>query len=625
MRIGKGRQFSTALWGLAPAILFGCGEALAIGQDTLRLETLMESLQEQAGLVDTWTDLEYLMANPVDLNASEPEDLLRVPFLRSDVVDSILAFRMRSGRLRDLRELVARGWLSEEELQSVRPFLRLGHSPKNGAELRLRYRLPPEPGPPAGVYSRFSARLGGGLQLGWVTERDIGEERWDDFRTAALSWMPKGSLRVLVGDYWMRLGQGLLFAGPYASRPGVAFSALFRKRDEIGPYLSASECWPLRGVAVLGQTPTVSALVFGSYIYRDGVWDAQAGLPIWDLDGYHRTASELRRRAGLREWIVGARVHGRKGIFRAMGLTFARTEVSDRWEPVAHRAGVSAFGLDWYRRLPGAVWFGEIAGTSEDPCGVITGLYLAGRTHELLLVGHRTPRDGMRWFRANSFALADELPEAGLCLAGSWKIGRSQVGLVFSQRHPSQVEGPSWASAERLWFAEISVRRGIRLQIRAQEKLRTARQSYRDAAGRSWERTESAMRRSFRAEIEARSGPIGMRCRVEPVWIGDVTWRNPHGLLLIQELAVQPARQWDVRLRISRGDVRHTWAAVYAYEPDVPGTFYLRSFTGQREQIVTLVQVQLASMSFSTKISWVRDLGSSTSDQSISCQLDWSM
>ncbi|MDZ7374908.1 MAG: helix-hairpin-helix domain-containing protein [candidate division KSB1 bacterium] len=616
-KMGLGSMGPLAFWGLLVL-----AQSVSLAQEGAVPERLAEYLQGPSGGADLLADLEYLLDQPVDPNRAETDELLAVPFLRADVVDSILAYRGRGKEIQSLDELIKRGWLTEDELDRVRPFLIVRRERKGPGGIRLRYRSAAKPGVTSGLYSRFFWLPTRNLSLALITERDVGETRLDDFRSLSLWWTPRPGLQIGLGDYRISFGQGLLFSAPYAPRPGPDFASLWRRNHEPAPYLAATEMWPLRGIAMHARSPSLDLTAFASQLRRDGSLDPLTHFPVWDLDGYHRSAAEKGRRAALQETVVGGQLRIRTGILRSFAFAAAYQAVRDVRTSAPDGADILGLGVNWSRRVPGGVCFGELARTGDDAMAALVGLYFASRKHQTVVAGYFHSGAQARWFRSNSFALADETGGRGICLGQSWTVRRGQMGWYLLLRQPSLRNMPSYPASEKLWFAEVPLRKGIRFELRIQDRRRTKRVAVSDSAGRVHERSQEDVRRALRLELEASQGRLSCRLRLEPVWLGAMGGRDPEGFLVAQQWRLHLIRGLEVLLRVCRFDVREPSATLYVYEPDLPGAFSMRSFGRRGEQIVSLVQLQRGRWLASLKYAWIQyDPGGSV-ERSVGVQVD---
>lgn len=145
---------------------------------------------------------------------------------------------------------------------------------------------------------------GSGFSLGFITERDSGED-YGDFYLGYISCRLRNITGVL-GGYSAGMGQGLVLWrgfdwGAYAERPMPPLKA-----DFLRGYASTSENGALVGGAVSYTEERFSWMV----LYSDARWDAsgnEEGVVTVQTSGLHNTSAEKANRDRLRERLCGGR------------------------------------------------------------------------------------------------------------------------------------------------------------------------------------------------------------------------------------------------------------------------------------------------------------------------------
>lgn len=296
--------------------------------------------------------LEELLVHPVVLNEASAAELARIPLLDAPRIAALIDYRRRFGPLLSPYELQAvPGW-DLTVIRAVLLFVRLSASetPPNWhtalrlgesqlymrSEWRSRWRGLS----PLKSYLRYQFRGGRRIRLGLTAEKDQGEAWWSasspygiDFLSAHLELRPPaGKLRGLwLGDYHLRLGQGLLAWTGFAPTYGPDATAIVRAGHPIWPYSSSQESGFLRGLAAQWQVaPSWQLWLFGSSARRDATVccppDSLVSFSSFRRSGLHRSEADKLGRDAVKERLVGMRLQHESG-----GSSFAVNVLQRRY------------------------------------------------------------------------------------------------------------------------------------------------------------------------------------------------------------------------------------------------------------------------------------------------------
>ncbi len=269
--------------------------------------------------------IEELRDNPVSLNDAAPDELLSVPFLDYAVVKGIINYRKRNGRFFSINELRNIEGFNPRLLMFIRQFLtvdkieRIKNPEEKSAPFNLIYRtrikqdLQPEYGYLNGNYSgsrvKFYSRLqmnyAGKIESCLLFEKDAGEKSLTDFRSFNVT-VKDFSLfdQVIIGDYLMEFGHGLVMWSPWTFGKTVETPALMRNGRGLVPYKSADEEKFLRGIAISATEGPLSYELFYSNNNRDAIINEAGVITSLPESGYHRTETESSRKdnSSLSTW-----------------------------------------------------------------------------------------------------------------------------------------------------------------------------------------------------------------------------------------------------------------------------------------------------------------------------------
>ncbi|MBN1952023.1 MAG: hypothetical protein JW801_12545 [Bacteroidales bacterium] len=171
-------------------------------------------------------------------------------------------------------------------------------------------------GSPDKIYLRYLLEAGDQLAVSVVMEKDAGEtlvsSRGFDFYSGSLRYSPSGSFfrHILVGDFQVRAGQGLLMWTSFSMGKSAGISGLSRRPSGIEGNRSASENRHLRGASVCIGAKNLSLTLFGSSRRLDATpADTLNGLITltgFQTSGLHNTPTSLKQKGLIREDMAGA-------------------------------------------------------------------------------------------------------------------------------------------------------------------------------------------------------------------------------------------------------------------------------------------------------------------------------
>lgn len=271
-------------------------------------------------------DLKELSEHPLNINNASIEDFLQLPFLSESQIEQIHAYIYLHGQMQTLAELrlvplideVTRRRLSlfvyaEPEQQEVKKSL-FGHLRNDFStrlDIPLYYRLGQQQengyrGNP--LYHRIRYQIGNSqhFQAGLRVEKDAGERFYDSYGAYAMLHDVGILERVVVGDYRIGFGEGLVLGG---STWNSKSTPTLKTQGGIRPMTGMDETTFLRGAAItLSLFKHLRLSAFGSYRKRDATLTKEGEVQTLRTDGYHRTASEWERRRNVGSTVLGGNI-----------------------------------------------------------------------------------------------------------------------------------------------------------------------------------------------------------------------------------------------------------------------------------------------------------------------------
>lgn len=315
---------------------------------------------------DMINSLIRLSAQPINLNSAGFDSLKMLFFLSDAQIDNLLDFRKKHGLFTHPNELLLVTGISQQDLSNIKPFIRIGtYTPEKQSRYhlsqeilaRLKMTRPKQAGykkysrkaflyekdylakkqsrfqgPPVGTLLKYKISNQQHWQGGLTLENDPGENYFSksqktgfDFLSAHACYTPGKIIhRIIVGDYKLQWGQGLLAWSGYSSGKSTSTLSNEKSGNGIAPYTSTDENRYLRGMAVsLHPTRTITTEIFVSYKKTDGNLanlDTLSPKTVQTATlyetGYHRNLSECEKKHILKEFTTGLSTHLNHRYFR---------------------------------------------------------------------------------------------------------------------------------------------------------------------------------------------------------------------------------------------------------------------------------------------------------------------
>ena len=320
-----------------------CGSAQERGLDMVHrvLEILMEGAGdgglEEGALEEVAVRFEQLLENPLDINRAGREELEELHVLSDFQIESILEYRRVSGNIISAAELSLLHGFNGTIAGILAPFIAFGEergfvgsAGKLKSDILLKFKYKGEPGngnyPGPLFYNQLKYKLEASQkwQAGFQLERDAGEPLYGkgqlplaDF--ASFHLMAKGLelgrgwklKNVVLGDYTVRLGQGLSVWNSFSMPGSRFFQSPIKRGEAVVSYTASDENRFFRGAALTARKKYrgFRELEFTAFWslkkvdarIKDGKYTS---LP---SDGLHNTESLLETRKTLGELVYGAR------------------------------------------------------------------------------------------------------------------------------------------------------------------------------------------------------------------------------------------------------------------------------------------------------------------------------
>jgi hypothetical protein len=315
------------------------------------MEALAEKGIETEDLSTLFDELEKYHSNPLNINSAEYDELKSLYVLSDFQIAALLDYRQTNGPLLSLYELTYIPGFRDVDMYRVQPFVYCAEPEHPAKSFRQAFKHPrqqlimryqqvlerqegykdipdsilevhPEKsrylGSPAKIYGRYSF-CSHTIRAGFIAEKDAGEEFFRgsnrqgfDFYSAFAANTNAASFckYVLLGDFNVRIGQGLLAWSSYPSGITSDLSTLNRSTSMFQGNSAVEENRFLRGTALTIGKGNFELSAFASCRQLDAVRaDTSLGSGLFTSlteTGYHCTPLDLQKEDVLRQATFGA-------------------------------------------------------------------------------------------------------------------------------------------------------------------------------------------------------------------------------------------------------------------------------------------------------------------------------
>lgn len=614
------------------------------------IESLFNSQEESLNYEDIYERLLLLYENPININTASTEALQSLFILSPKQITSLQEYILKNGKLLTNFELQYVDGLDINTINKLLPFITIEASDatedprpllkrilternnyfilryERSLESKKGYSTPEDEedsryeGSPNKLYWRYRVSKPGDFSLGITAEKDAGEAFiWDrktkrfgaDYWSGHFMLERKGKWRkVILGDYQLQLGQGLLFgSGLSVGKGSETVNSLQKANLGIRPYTSVIEGGFLRGAAATYKwNNSFSSTAFISYLKQDA--NIRSGedeeyetyFSSIQLSGLHRTPNEISNKHQVSETVYGFNVDYRPNDFKRVGLIATTNTFSTpilRSEQAYNQfefSGKQNYNLSIYGNIRWQQFhfFGESAMSNSGGRGSIVGLRtsLSNRIDFAMII-----RDYQRNFHTLRGAAFSEgsrnINERGVYWGIKYQLN-SQFHLSAyydSFRFPwlrFRVNTPS-AGNDYLIRLNYAPKRGVSSYF--QYRRKNKEQNF------TWLDTNQTLvllgqKNQYLINFEFKAGDaLFFRSRIQ---FSNYNIGNEHtdGSAFIQD-AVYKSKKITLSSRMAIFDTEGTQNRQYAYERDVLYAFTIPAYSGKGIRNYLLVNYKL--------------------------------
>ena len=460
-------------------------------------------------------------------------------------------------------------------------------------------------GDPYKIYARYRVKQEGKFSAGITTEKDAGEYIFNDtlgtqldFYSAHVNLENVGfAERIIVGDYNMNFGQGLVLWTGFSSGKSSYTTDINRYATKITPYISAAENQFFRGVGTtLELGKKFNASIFFSHKKVDGniegvdsIISNKSIFSSFQTSGYHNTTSLLEDKDAVAENLFGINLEsifecgiiGLTGISHNFNAYFLKEEKP--YNAVHFQGDGYRAGSIYYRfRKKKVVFFGENALNNSKDFALLNGVDYFIHPQLSLSVLHRYFEPGYFSLYSNSFSESGKPQNENGTYLGIKFYPTTKITLnsYFDMyKFPwlrYQVDAPSGG---RDFFAEIiySISSNTKLSVRYKNECKSKNTSATSDSKTAILTNETVNKMRVHFDYNP-TECISLRSRVEFLNYS-LGGENEDGILMYQDIHFHPVEKpFSVQLRFAFFNTEGYKSRICAYENDLLYTFNIPAY-----------------------------------------------
>jgi hypothetical protein len=594
--------------------------------ENISVQTESENF-EYDGNID---ELEYFKDHPINLNIATIETLNDFPLLNTQQKTALLNYISLHGKLVSIYELQAIPGFDILTINRILPYIKVNNDVKEAVvtgktlfgkgrfTFISRYKQTIENsdgytrtdgkgylGKPFNLFLRFRYNYGAKLSYGFTAEKDAGEEFFKgsnkqgfDYYSGHVFLRDFKALKALaLGDYEVRLGQGLMMWSGFGFRKSPAVMSVKREGMKLRPYTSLNEFNYMRGAGFTVGAKGFEFTAFGSFKQIDASLIASSDTSINALEsfssfvesGYHRTANEIAKRNAVNQLLAGGNFsynHKRWHVgvnalyakfFRDMQRTLYPYNQFD-----FNKSQLINASLDYHFVVRNFHLFGEAGMSDNLGFGLVNGALITIDPKVDVSVVHRYYSRSFHTLYGNPFAEASRPQnENGIYLGISVKPVRNiridgYFDLYRSDWLKYLTDAPSWGSDNYLQLM-FAPNKKFEMYLRYRFELRKRNQTDNDSPV---DYLVDDKRQSLRYNIKYKvSESVTLANRIEWSFYRNGSLKPENGFLIYQDVNFRMLSfplSFNARLAIFKTSSYNT--RIYAYENDVLYSFSIPAY-----------------------------------------------
>lgn len=577
-------------------------------------------------------ELENFKQHPINLNTATVEILNDFPLLNAQQIANLLAHIEVNGKLLSIYELqgipgfdilliqrmlpyvvvepeVKAIGVPAKELMSKGNFVFLSRY-KQQIEKSAGYKRSDGKGyigNPFSLYVRFRYTYGTKLSYGFTAEKDAGEEFFKgsnkkgfDYYSGHLFLRNLKQLKAMaLGDYEIRLGQGLIIWSGFGTRKSPMVMNVKREGMKLRPYTSVNEFNFMRGGAFTVGAKGFEFTAFGSFKQVDAnivssvdtSINADESFSSFQESGFHRTANEIADRNSIEQIVTGGNISYGKRKWH-IGANAVYTRFLGNYERMLSpynqydisRNQLLNASVDYHLIVKNFHFFGEEAISDNGGFGLLNGVLASvDRTVDISVL-HRYYSHNYHTLYALPFAESSKPQnENGLYFGISVRPARmirldGYFDLYMSRWLKYLIAAPSWGS-DNFVQATFTPNKKFELYLRYRFELKKKNQTENDGP---FDYLVNEKRQALRYNIKYNiSDAVTLGNRVEWSFYRMGSLKPENGFAIYQDVNFKMMRfplSFNARFAIFKTASYNS--RIYAYENDVLYSFSIPAYYG---------------------------------------------
>lgn len=604
-------------------------------------ERLFQVQDEDLDYESIYESLLIYYTNPINLNKTSREELGALFILSPAQINSLFDHLDKNGPLISLYELQTVENFDLNTIQSIHPFVTVDEK----ADSRpLRQRIREEKnnmllirqsgllekqagfsrqtengyrGSPGTTYLRYRIQRSHDFSFGVTAEKDPGETYFDpktkspEFISAHASLDNQGIFdRVILGDYQLQYGQGLVFGAGFSAGKGAeTVNSVKRSSTGVKPYASALESGFFRGIASTISLNRFSITSFYSRLRQDANLINDSTYSDFDeyansiqMTGLHRTEIEFDSKNRISENAAGGALEYQLSHRVKVGGTFLATFYSNPIQKKPNNYNQFEFQGDqnkigsFYATAgwQNLIFFGEVARSSSGGIGAVGGwLGSLGPGIDMSLV----LRDYDRNFHSiygNGFSEGSRLiNEQGIYWGLKIYPNRKHELALYYDRFSFpwlryQVDAPSRGFE---YLGRYTLRLSKTIALFAQFREESKQLSIAEA-GQNLSHLKSGIKRNYAFGLNYTPSSFSMKTRIQGSDY-QLNGENTSGFVIAQDLQYD-FRRLKLSSRFALFETDDFKNAQYLFEREVLYAFSIPVLNGTGARSYLLAQYQLS-------------------------------
>ncbi|KAA3600857.1 MAG: hypothetical protein DWQ06_08525 [Calditrichaeota bacterium] len=575
-------------------------EKLTEGQTTVTEDFLLETYEE-------------FKQKPLRINVDSNYKIKNFPFFNQDQTNKILRLRLEK-QFESFNEFALKLELEEDFQEFLEPILTFQKRETQFFGTNFRSRISQEQPKNKGFkndafagselksYNRFETVLNEKISIGFLLDKDAGEDSFQDFRSFYLSIENYPFVKkAVLGNYKFEHSQGLIWWGPYiltklSSAPVLSGN---RKARGISPYRSAGESNEfLGGASTFLPHDNFEITFLYSDVKRDATATDDGKVSSISVSGLHRTESEILKKDFLGEKMFGGNLTFRKANLE-FGASFSQTDYSKEFD-FEKSESLKLFGTNYTYDFENLSFSGETAFNQNGKNGTVNTLTLSSENFNTIWV-YRRYEEGFENPHGLPFAESFLKAEEGFYWGNSVRFSTTKIHLftdIFRSLEVSSSELLPQNGKEFSLEIEQKIHQKAKITTRLKSSFKERKITEEVAVGDFFRETEVSSeteRTNLRLQFDFTPKPkIALRTRFEKLfWEVKRSGEKEDGILIYQDLKLDFHKRVSVNLRGIFFETDSFESRIYEYERDLPGVLRNVPLSGRGVRTYILTKIKL--------------------------------